>query len=72
MIRTASELIDAVGGNAVVTGLTGRRSPAISNWRKRNRIPAEFCRVLEEAAAVKGEGVSPVVFGMPEMREAAV
>lgn len=66
MIDTVDALIDALGGNAAVAALTGRRSSAVSNWRKRGRVPAELSRVLESALGEKGRQVAPSLFGMAE------
>lgn len=67
MIDTVDALIEALGGNARVATLTGRRSSAISNWRKRGRVPAELSRVIERALGEKGQQAAPALFGMAEL-----
>ena len=70
MISTVDGMIEALGGNTAVAALTGRGSSAVSNWRKRGRVPAELSRVVERALAERGEQVAPSLFGMAETAEA--
>lgn len=39
-LRTADEVIEALGGTKAVADLLGRTDPAVSNWRKAGQFPA--------------------------------
>jgi hypothetical protein len=63
-LTTVDEVVDALGGNYSVAILTGYGKTAVSNWRTRQRIPAEnfllICTTLERI----GRRADPAVFGM--------
>lgn len=65
-LQTASDVINAIGGTAATAALTGRKMPAVSNWRKSNRIPSELFLVVSQAIEQRGARVVPSVFGMSE------
>ena len=52
---TASDLIDALGGNRVVADLIGVGSSAVSNWRKHDKLPPRL--YLQFAAIGRERGV---------------
>lgn len=64
MIVSVDEVIEELGGNSEVAALTGVRSPAVSNWRSRGRIPAELFLIFSEALKGKGKEADPSLFGM--------
>ena len=39
-LLTASDVVNALGGTKAVAEFIGRTDPAVSNWRKRDRFPA--------------------------------
>ena len=53
MITTASQLIDALGGNSAVAALFRVRHNTVSTWRTRG-LPAWSCGRLREAADAAG------------------
>jgi hypothetical protein len=46
-ITTATEIIDALGGNIPVARLTSATAKTVSSWRGRNRFPANTYPVLQ-------------------------
>lgn len=56
---------DALGSQQALAAALGIRSPSISEWRAKNRVPAERCAEIERATggAVKREELRPDVFG---------
>lgn len=64
MLESVSEVIDELGGNAKAAALVGLGASAVSNWRSRGRIPAEFFLVFSEALKAKGREANPALFGM--------
>lgn len=64
MLGTVEAVIEALGGTAATAALAGCKSPAVSNWRSRGRIPAELFLVFSEALSGKGKQVDPALFGM--------
>lgn len=53
-LETVEEVIDALGGSAAVMALTGVRSPqAVSNWRRRKKIPPRHFAQMADALSVK-------------------
>lgn len=53
VMETASQIVDALGGTARVSAGCQTTESAVSNWRARNRIPADrWPAVLRLAAAM--------------------
>lgn len=53
VMETASQIVDALGGTARVSAACQTTESAVSNWRARNRIPADrWPAVLRLAASV--------------------
>jgi len=65
-LRTADEVMDALGGNAGVAELTGSTRKAVSNWRSFNGFPAKFYLVMTAALAGKGKRAPAALWGMSE------
>lgn len=70
---TASDVIDALGGNRVVAAIFGVRSSAVSNWRAQNRFPPRLHYRLAKECEAQGIKVDPRIFqdGMPAGGKAA-
>jgi hypothetical protein len=49
ILDTASDVIDALGGNPAVGKITERNASAVSNWRKFNSFPAVTYVALKAA-----------------------
>jgi DNA-binding transcriptional regulator YdaS (Cro superfamily) len=69
MLESVEDVIKAVGGNAAAAGLAGVRGSAVSNWKARKRIPAEFLLTFSEVLAREGLRVDPAVFGARGLEE---
>jgi DNA-binding transcriptional regulator YdaS (Cro superfamily) len=57
--------IKAVGGQVALAAKIGRGQSTISLWRRRKKVPAEHCPLIEEATdgAVTRHELRPDVFG---------
>ncbi len=66
---TVDAVIDALGGTSAVAQLTLVRSSAVSNWRRRGRIPSEKFMTLADALKRADLAANPVLFGF-ELAEA--
>ena len=51
---TASELIDALGGNKPVSEMMQVRRSAVSNWRKFGQLPPRLYLKFEDACRARG------------------
>jgi hypothetical protein len=51
ILDTASDVIDALGGNPKVGEVTQRKPSAVSNWRKFNSFPANTYVAIKAALA---------------------
>ena len=48
-LRTASEIVVAIGGNSVLAKLTGRKTQHITNWKAQGTLPpATYLVVTDE------------------------
>lgn len=63
MLRTVESIIEALGGTSAVAELSGVGLSAVSNWKKRGRIPSEKFLMFKEALAMRGDEADPVLFG---------
>ena len=70
MLRTIDEIVELLGGTVKVAALCGVGRSAVSNWRLRGRIPAEFFLVFSEALRAVGADADPALFGMAAAVEA--
>lgn len=51
ILDSASDVIDALGGNPKVGEITQRKPSAVSNWRKFNSFPANTYVAIKAALA---------------------
>ena len=63
-LLTASEVIDALGGTAVVARLTGKTMGAVSNWRATGRLAPETFLILTAALAERALSAPPALWGI--------
>ena len=49
LIKSATEIIDALGGNIAVGRLTSSSAKAVSNWRAFDRLPPNTYLLVKEA-----------------------
>lgn len=63
-LLTVSEVIDALGGTAVVARLLGLTMGAVTNWRATGRINSKFFLILSAALADKGLSAPPDLWGI--------
>lgn len=67
-LNTVDSVIEALGGNAGVSELTGLSMQAVSNWKFRGSIPPEHFMVI--STALGDDKADPAVFGF-KSREVA-
>jgi hypothetical protein len=60
-----AKAIDLMGSQQALADRLGIKSPSITEWRQRNRVPAERCISIEEATGreVTRYELRPDVFG---------
>lgn len=68
----ANELIDALGGTAIVAGILGVRKSAVSNWRRFDAIPSRLYLRLAAAGRERGIQVPETAFREVPRAERAV
>ncbi|MCR6700875.1 MAG: helix-turn-helix domain-containing protein [Dokdonella sp.] len=66
--------IDVVGSQAGLARMIGIRSPSISGWIVRGKVPAERCAAIERATSglVTRYDLRPDVFGDPPQAQKQV
>lgn len=64
LLKTTSEVLDALGGNSAVEALTGSRPSAISNWRGFETFPSNTYIVMTEALRLKGKSAPASLWAM--------
>lgn len=69
MLRSAEQVIDALGDTAGVAGLLGLGLSVVSNWKKRQAIPPEYFVALSEALGKRNMAADPAVFKMKSALE---
>lgn len=70
-LKSASQIIDELGGTAAVSALTGRPQAQISRWRKWNKFPPQCYLIMTAALAVRGHYAAPSLWGQDYYRGAA-
>jgi len=64
-LATVDEVIDALGGNSGTMSVTGAKSPqAVSNWRRRKRIPPRHYSCMADALAAGNFAAPRQLWGM--------
>jgi hypothetical protein len=63
-IKTAGEVIDALGGNTMAGRTLGETAATVGNWRMRGRIPAEYYLRITKIFDAMGIKISGDVFAM--------
>jgi hypothetical protein len=51
-LKSATEIVDALGGNVVVAQITSTTPKAVSNWRAADKFPSNTYVVLRNALAL--------------------
>jgi DNA-binding transcriptional regulator YdaS (Cro superfamily) len=64
VLKTPNEVIDALGGTNKAAARLGKEPTAVSQWRKRNRIPPELFLSVSSVLQADGKSAAPEVFGM--------
>lgn len=62
-LSTIEAVIDAVGGTSAAASIAGVAPGAVSNWKARGRIPAEFFFVFASRLEREGQSVDRDLFG---------
>ena len=69
---TASELIDALGGNEMVAKIAGVGKTAVSNWRRYGFLPPRLFLIIAAAGRERGVDVPERLFReVPDEERAA-
>lgn len=63
-LSTASEVMDELGGNAMVAELTGSKPKAVWNWRKSGAFPSNTYLALISALQQRGKTAPASLWGM--------
>lgn len=71
ILKSASDVIDALGGTAAMARLTSRRMQSVSNWRAEGRLPAETFLVVGRALEDIGKSAPPSIWGIAAAPEPA-
>lgn len=70
-LRTASEVIDALGGTAETARLTGKKDQHVSNWRAYGLLPSSTFLILQAELRDRDLSAPPSIWGIREPSEAA-
>ena len=62
--KSATEIINALGGTSAVARLTKSSSKAVSNWKAANRLPANTYLVIKDALTRTGHQAPDHLWGM--------
>lgn len=68
MLTSVDDVIKELGGTAATAELAGVSQPAVSNWRSRRVIPAEYFVTFRDALAAKGKEFPESLFTFVETR----
>jgi hypothetical protein len=64
VLETVDAVMDALGGNQPVAGLTSSKPSAVSMWRKAESFPSNTYLALTEALREKGKTAPASLWGM--------
>lgn len=70
-LNSTSEVIDALGGNPAVAGLTASTPKAVWNWRGFETFPSNTYVVMIGALRAKGKTAPASLWGMKQPAEVA-
>lgn len=64
-------VIDILGSQEELAAVLGIKSPSISGWRQRNKVPSERCLAIEQATGgqVTRYDLRPDVFGNAPVKQ---
>lgn len=63
-LKTASEVIDALGGTAHTARLVGTKDQHVSNWRATGRIAASTFLIIQQELVARGRTADPAIWGI--------
>ena len=64
MLKTTSEVVEALGGYLAVAEITGSKPKAVSNWPRFDTFPARTYVALTSALLAKGQTAPAKLWGM--------
>jgi hypothetical protein len=70
-LRTARDVVEAVGGPTAAAALTGKTPQAAWNWGQRNKFPADTYVVLTAELERLGKSAPATLWGMRQPEAAA-
>ena len=65
-LKTASDVIDALGGTPATANLTGRRAQHVTNWRATGQLPANTFLVISKELEARDQSAPASLWGMAE------
>lgn len=71
VLKSAGEVIDALGGTVATAHLTGRKAQHVTNWRASGRLPANTFLVISKELRERGKLAPPSVWGITEPEKAS-
>ena len=70
MLNSVDAIVEAVGGVTAAASLTGVSSPAVSNWKARGSIPAEYFAAFADELDRRRKRFDRTVFGFRPVAKA--
>lgn len=64
VLKTTSEVVEALGGYLAVAEITGSKPKAVSNWPRFETFPSNTYIALTEALLAKGKTAPATLWGM--------
>jgi hypothetical protein len=66
ILKSADEVIDALGGTVATANLTGRKAQHVTNWRASGRLPAKTFLVISKQLRELEKSAPPSLWGITE------
>lgn len=67
-ITTVEGVIEALGGTSATASLLGYRlMQPVSEWKRRNRLPADKYLLMQDALRQRGKTAPPSLWGIAEV-----
>jgi hypothetical protein len=63
MLKTVDDVVETLGGTAQAAKCFAVGPSAVSNWRARERIPADKFMLVQSALMQHGKSATPALFG---------
>jgi hypothetical protein len=70
LLKTAEDVIAALGGATATARLTGRKPQHVWNWKNTGRLPADTFLIVSEELKSSGKSAPPALWGIAEPQSA--